>query len=307
MTEAGPIELFDHHALRLHRARATHGFAQHAFLFHEVAARVAERLQDIRRDFPRAVELGSRDPVLAKMLLGCGRVGALLRCAAPIDPDAWPPADARADLYAEEERLPFAAGSLDLVVSVLSLHWANDLPGVLAQVRAALKPDGLLLAALLGGETLHELRGVLLDAEIEQEGGASPRVAPFADLRDLAGLLQRAGLGLPVADCDSITVTFENALALMHELRGMGESNAVRTRRGSFTRRVTLLRAAELYQERHALADGRIPATFQVCYLTAWAPHGSQQKALRPGSAAQRLAEALETEERPAGEKARPG
>lgn len=301
------LDVFDHRAVGLHRARSSRRFAEHAFLFHEVGARLVERLEDIRRDFPLTVELGSRDPMLADTLSATGKVGRLLRCAAtPISLAAPPPAGSPG-LITGEERLPFASRSLDLVISVMALHWVNDLPGLLVQIRDALKPDGLFLAALPGGETLRELRGVLLDAEVEEEGGASPRVSPFADLRDLGALLQRAQLALPVADSDTITVTYENAFALMRELRGMGESNAVRTRRRGFSRRATLMRAAALYQERHGDRDGRIPATFQICYLTGWAPHDSQPKALRPGSAAQRLADALETEEHPAGDKTSPG
>jgi NADH dehydrogenase [ubiquinone] 1 alpha subcomplex assembly factor 5 len=204
---------------------------------------------------------------------------------------------------ASPEFLPLAPGSVDAVLSCLALHWVNDLPGALLQLRHALKPDGLLLAALLGGETLQELRAALLEAELAEEGGAGPRVSPMAELRDMAGLLQRAGFAMPVADLDTITVTYADALALMRDLRRMGETNALLERRKSFTRRSTLLGAARLYAERHAGADGRIPATFQVIFLAAWAPHASQPKPLRPGSARARLADALGTRERPAGEK----
>jgi SAM-dependent methyltransferase len=209
-------------------------------------------------------------------------------------------------LVAEAEALPFAPASFDLVLSNLALHWVNDLPGALLQLRQALKPDGLLLVSLFAGETLNELRLCLLEAESEIENGASPRVAPFADPRELAGLLQRAGFALPVVDTDRIEATYPDALSLMRDLRAMGETNAVAARRRSFTRRATVLRAAELYQTRYAGADGRIVARFEIATLTAWAPHQSQPKPLRPGSAATRLADALGAEEKSAGEAARP-
>jgi SAM-dependent methyltransferase len=196
-------------------------------------------------------------------------------------------------LEADEEALPFAEASLDLVVSGLALHLVNDLPGTLIQIRRALKPDGLLLAALLGGATLTELRQAFLIAEEELEGGASPRVAPFADVRDLGGLLQRAQFALPVVDSDTVTVTYRDPLALMLELRAMGASNPLIERSRRPLRRATLARAIEVYTERFALADGRVPATFEIVTLTAWSPHPSQPKPLRPGSATTRLADVL--------------
>jgi SAM-dependent methyltransferase len=192
-----------------------------------------------------------------------------------------------------------------LVLSTLELHWTNDLPGALLQLRQVLKPDGLLLASLFGGETLAQLRRALMEAELAEEGGAGPRVSPFADVRDLGQLLQRAGFALPVVDSDTITVTYADALALMRDLRAMGESNAVRERRRGFSRRATLFGAARRYAELFAGPDGRIPASFEIITLTAWAPHESQQRPLRPGSAATRLAAALGTTERSAGERAR--
>lgn len=195
---------------------------------------------------------------------------------------------------AEMDSLPFAAGRFDLAISNMSLHWVNDLPGTLIQIRRALKPDGLFLAALAGGGTLGELRAALTEAELEITGGASPRVAPFVDLRDAGALLQRAGFALPVVDGDVITVRYENALRLMADLRGMGEANAMIAMPRSFTGRQVLLRAAEIYQARHAGPDGRIPATFQIVYLTGWAPDPSQQKPAKPGSATARLADALD-------------
>ena len=209
-------------------------------------------------------------------------------------------------LAADEEALPFAPGCFDLVLSCLSLHWVNDLPGTLVQIRRSLKPDGLLLAALLGGETLYELRAAWMEAELAEEAGAGVHVSPFADVRDAGALLQRAGFALPVTDTERIAVQYADAASLMHDLRGMGETNAALARRPGFTRRATLARMAAVYDSLFA-RQGRIPATFEVVYLTAWAPHESQPKALRPGSAAARLADALGSEERPAGDTARPG
>jgi len=194
---------------------------------------------------------------------------------------------------ADEEWLPFAGARLDLVVSAMGLHWVNDLPGALIQIRRALKPDGLFIAALPGGDSLIELRQALVRAESEIEGGASPRVAPFADIRDLGALLQRAGFALPVVDTDTLTATYADALALMRELRGMGESNVMTERRQGLTRRATLMAAAAHYREMFGAADGRVPATFQILYLTGWAPHESQQQALKPGQGEVSLAAAL--------------
>ena len=192
-----------------------------------------------------------------------------------------------------DETLPFAAGSVDLAVSALAFQFVNDLPGVLAQIRRALKPDGLLLAALVGGDTLTELRQSFAAAEAEVEGGVSPRVAPFADLRDIGGLLQRAGLALPVTDVDRVVVRYDNAFALMTDLRRMGATNILLERRHAPTRRATMLRMAQIYTERFADPDGRIRATFDIVWLSAWAPHESQPKPLRPGSATASLEDAV--------------
>jgi SAM-dependent methyltransferase len=201
-------------------------------------------------------------------------------------------------VLARLDALPLAPASLDLVVSGLSLHLIDDLPGALIQIRQALRPDGLLLAALLGGRTLAELREAWLLAEDEMAGGASPRVAPFADVRDLGGLLQRAGFALPVVDSDTVPVTYANPLALMQDLKGMGASNMLSDRRRVPVARGLVMRAAEIYVERNGLADGRVPATFEILTLTAWAPHESQPQPLKPGSAKSRLADALGVPER---------
>ena len=204
-------------------------------------------------------------------------------------PDRGP----RLRLVADEERLPFAPQSFDLAVSLLSLHWTNDLVGALVQIRRALKPDGLLIAALFGGATLTELRQSLLQAEAEISDGAGPRVSPFADALDAAGLLQRAGFALPVSDVDRITVRYDHPLKLMADLRAMGEASALADRpRRALSRRV-LARMSDIYAERFGLEDGRVPATFELITLTGWAPHASQPKPLKPGSAKMRLADAL--------------
>jgi SAM-dependent methyltransferase len=260
-----------------------------------VAADFSERLEIVNRQFPRAASLGAYNGLLARHLRRLSNVGevidveASLRCLASCS---------ALKVAAYEEALPFAPQSLDLVISALSLHLVNDLPGVLAQINQALKPDGLLMAALLGGETLKELREAWLIAETEILGGASPRVAPFADVRDLGGLLQRARFALPVADSDLVQVTYESPLALMREIKAMGASNALVERRRTPVTRGLLFRATEIYQEKFALPDGRIPATFEIITLTGWVPHESQQKPLAPGSARVSLKDVLKPPKR---------
>lgn len=288
---------FDRRRLRLHRDRAAPGWAKHDFLFKDVAERLAERVSDFARRFELALDLGCHGGELGRALAPTGKVDrlvqsdlsmAMLRRAAP---------EGGLALVADEEILPFASRSLDLVMSNLSLHWVNDLPGALLQIRHALKPDGLFLAAMFGAGTLVELRDALAEAESEMSGGARPRVAPLPELRDAAGLLQRAGFALPVADHEIITVTYADPFRLLADLRGMGEASTL-VSGGALSQR-SLLRAAELYAGRHADAGGRIKATFRILFLAGWAPHDSQQKPLRPGSAKARLAEALGTQERP--------
>ena len=297
---ADPLHVFDRRALRLHRSRAARDPGSADFLVVEAAERLLDRLEDVARRFPLALDLGCRHGVLAGSLAGRGGIETLIHADAAWGFARRAPAPA---LVAEAEALPFKPAAFDLVLSNLELHWTNDLPGALLQLRHALKPDGLLLASLFGGETLAELRRALMEAELAEEGGASPRVSPFADLRDLGQLLQRAGFALPVVDSDVIEVTYGDALALMRDLRAMGESNAVAERRRGFTRRATLVRAAALYRELFARPDGRLPARFEIITLTAWAPHASQPQPLRPGSASARLAAALGTVEHPAGDK----
>jgi SAM-dependent methyltransferase len=295
---AGAIKVFDRGAVRRHRERASAHFAEHGFLVAEVAERLADRLSDVTREFAEALDLGCHSGQLAAALKGRGGIGRLVQADLA---EAMVRRASGPRLVCDEELLPFAPASFDLILSALSLHWVNDLPGALAQIARCLRPDGLFLGALLGGETLTELRQALIAAELEEEGGASPRVSPFVELRDAGQLLQRAGLALPVVDSDTITVTYGDALELMDELRGMGESNAALDRRHAVTRRATLLRAAELYRERFAHGDGRLPATFQVLTLTAWAPHESQPRPLAPGSAQASLAAALGADEEHSG------
>lgn len=293
--------VFDRKLLRLRRDRAAPRIHDFDFLLRAVAERLMERLSLVRKEFPRVLDLGGGHGVLSAMLKG--RVGTEVVFSSDI---SYALARRAGGFVADEELLPVRAQSLDAVVSNLSLHWANDLPGVLVQVRQALKPDGLFLAAVLGGDTLRELRLAMLEAETTVTGGASPRVSPFIDLRDMGALLQRAQFALPVVDSEIITVDYASPLSLMQDLRGMGAANATFNRLRLPTRRRVMLEAARVYQESFADGAGRIPATFQVIYAIGWAPHGSQQKPLRPGSAAARLAEALQTEEKSANEKTSP-
>ena len=285
------IQVFDRNQVRRQRDRAAATLAGHGFLFEEVADRLLDRLVDVTRRFPLALDLGGRAGMLGRKLLDQGRINRLVSCDLSPRLAALAP---RPAVVGDEEALPFAPASFDLIASNLSLHWVNDLPGALVQINHALKPDGLFLAAMFGGETLRELRHCLLEAEASEEGGASPRVSPFADVRDAGSLLQRAGFALPVVDIDSITVTYAEPLRLLADLRGMGETNATLARRKGFLRRGTLMRALELYRARHGGQDGRVPATFQVLTLTAWRPHASQQKPLARGSGKANLAEFLD-------------
>jgi SAM-dependent methyltransferase len=292
-------EIFDRQLLTTRRERAAAAAVGHDFLLQRVADDLAERLSIVNRRFEVAVDLGAHHGVLARRIGTLANVGRVI--AAERAPGLlWQCPGAR--VLADEEALPFGAESVDLVVSALALQYVNDLPGTLAQIRRTLRPDGLLLASLLGGETLKELRLAWLEAEAEVEGGASPRVAPFVEVRTLGGLLQRAGFALPVTDADTVTVRYPSALALMRDLKAMGASNALRARARKPTRRETLARACHIYERRFRDADGRVVATFEILTATAWAPHESQPKPLAPGSAITRLADALGTSERPAGE-----
>jgi SAM-dependent methyltransferase len=243
---------------RLRRERAARGFDAFSFLARAVREEIDERLAAIDRPLARTVWYGAGAPLAAQSswLLGDGALGF-------VTPGG---------LVFDEEAVPFGAQTLDGYVSVLTLHAANDLPGALTQIRRALRPDGLFLAAMLGGRTLHELRLAMAEAEVEVEGGLSPRVAPFVDVRDAGGLLQRAGFALPVADVDTLTVRYEHPLTLLADLRGMGETNVLYERRRTFLKRSVLARASEIYSGKFTGPDGRVPATFDVVYLTGWAP-----------------------------------
>jgi SAM-dependent methyltransferase len=294
----GPL-LFDRALLRARRRRAA-ALGPATFLLDRVAGDLADRLAAVLRRFDVALDFGTPGEAVRAAVLRLGSVGTIIAAGALPDTTARP---AGPLVIADEEALPFGDGTLDLVVSGMALQFVNDLPGTLVQIRRALKPDGLLLAAVLGGETLTELRQSFAAAESEIEGGVSPRVAPFADLRDLGALLQRAGFALPVADTDRLSVRYDSAFALMHDLRRMGATNVLIDRRRRPLRRATLMRMAEIYAERFADADGRLRATFEIVWLSGWAPHPRQQQPLKPGTAKARLADALGTHELPAGEK----
>ena len=256
------------------------------------------------RDFPLAVDLGARNGAFATALAASD---AAARVGLVIEADLSPRMLATRKslrVATDEEHLPFADESLDLVVSTLALHWVNDLPGALIQIRRALRPDGLFMGAILGGSTLTELRQALTAAEAELTDGAGLRVAPFADTFDAAGLLQRAGFALPVADLDRVRVRYAHPLKLIADLKAMGETNALTDRARRPLSRAVLARACEIYAERFSEPDGRVVATFDIITLTGWAPHPDQQKPLRPGSAKMRLADALGTHEQPAGDRA---
>jgi SAM-dependent methyltransferase len=290
-------QVFDRKLLLARRARAQQ-LGPATFLVDRVAEDLADRLAAVLRQFAFAVDLGTPTGALRRVLAASGKVGAV----AAVDRAVRERGGLR--IIADEEALPLGNGSVDLVVSGLALQFVNDLPGTLIQVRRALKPDGLFIAALLGGETLSELREAMAQAEAEIEGGVSPRIAPFVDVRELGALLQRAGFALPVTDVDRITARYDSVFSLMRDLRRMGGGNALIERRRVPLRRAVLLRMAEIYGARFADADGRIRATFDIVWLSGWAPHASQQQPLKPGSAQARLADALGARELSAGEKA---
>lgn len=282
---SAPSVIFDKALLEARRQRARKQGAE-TFLLDRVAADLGERLSAVLRTFERAADIGTPGDVVRRGLLASGKVASV------------------EGVPFQDEVLSMPEGTLDLAVSALALQFVNDLPGALIQIRRALKPDGLLLAALLGGDTLTELRQSFAAAESEIEGGISPRVAPFADIRDLGALLQRAGFALPVVDSERIIVRYDAVFALMHDLRRMGATNALTERRRTPLKRATLLRMADIYRERFTDADGRLRATFEVIWLSGWAPHQGQQQPLKPGSARTRLADALGAREISAGEKA---
>ncbi len=288
---AQPNLIFDPDLLRHRLERATRrGPAD--FLLTRTVADIVERLAAVQRRFGWIADVGTPGPSLARAVASmCPE--AFVAHVGPLFGPLAGPAGRVAAVGGDAEHLPFAAGRFDLAVSALALQTVNDLPGALIQIRRALKPDGLFLGALVGGRTLHELRAVLTEAEAKVSGGASPRVAPFADVRDMGGLLQRAGFALPVADSEILTVRYDTLFALMADLRAMGATNALASRTRAPTRREIFLRAAALYRERHADPDGRIRATFEIISVSGWAPDPSQQQPLKPGSAKVSLASVL--------------
>lgn len=285
---------FDRALLKARRRRVAHAAGVADFLLARVADDLAERLEIVKREFALSANIGAHHGLVSRRLRQVASVGLMIDC----EPVAELLAGCEGPrVAADEEALPFADASLDLAVSGLALQLVNDLPGTLLQIRRALKPDGLLLAGLLGGATLGELGEAWLIAEEEVTGGASPRVAPSIEVRDLGGLLQRAGFALPVVDSEIVSVAYASPLALMRDVKAMGASNVLTARRRVPVRRDVLARACEVYAERHTRGDGKVLATFEVLTVTAWAPDPSQQQPLKPGSAAMRLADALGTKE----------
>ncbi len=272
MRPQGDRTLTDLTALRHNRKRAARS-PMPTFLHDAAAAEISERVRDINRDFRRVAVVTAW-------------------------PEIWKNKWKSADLLPDSDVIPFARASYDLVVHTMSLHWSNDPVGQLVQCRNVLKPDGLAIACLLGGDTLAELRSALISAELLLRGGASPRIAPMGSIRDLGGLLQRAGFALPVADRTRIDASYASAFELMHDLRSMGEANALSGRSYRFAPRRLFAEAASHYHAMHALPGERVPATFELIFLTGWAPSAGQQQPLKPGSADSRLADALSTFER---------
>lgn len=293
----GP-KIFDRRLLRARQARARK-LGPATFLLDRTASELGERLSAVLRQFSIAVDLGTPTDAVRQVLAASGKAGTIVAATVHSNPGGR----SFLSVAADEETLPFANASLDLVVSALALQFVNDLPGTLIQIRCALKPDGLLLAALVGGESLAELREAIAAAEIEIEGGVSPHIAPFADVRELGALLQRAGFALPVVDSERLVVRYDSIPALIRDLRHMGATNILNERRRKPLKRATVQRMADVYRERFADEDGRLRASFEIIWLSGWAPHEGQQKPLRPGSATRRLSDALNTAEISTGEK----
>ncbi len=278
------IRIFDRDLLRQRQKRSAGVFSNHNFLHRWSAELLEERLNDIRREFKTTLHIDPSRPHSTVTLENTDTPKKI-------------------QINMDEEFLPFAPSSLDLLTSNLNLHTVNDLPGALIQIRRALKPDGLFLAAMFGGQTLHELRQSLMQTEMELRGGLSPRVHPFADKQDMGALMQRAGFALPVVDSENLTVTYDNMFALIRDLRGMGETNIIAERDITYPGRSFFPKAAEYYQNHFSEDNGsRIRATFEIIFLIGWAPHDSQQTPLKPGSATNRLADALGSEEIKTGE-----
>jgi len=289
------IKVFDRKRVKTLRARSAANLDKHDFLFEWVANNLDGRLADITRQFPTTLMIGGRlnkdhkalliDRAKIKQLIIMELGAELLQGKHDLN------------VQGDEEMLPFGINTLDMVISPLSLHSVNDLPGALIQINHALKPDGLFLAALFGGETLFELRECMMQAEIITTGGVSPRISPFADKQQLGSLMQRAGFALPVIDSEHISVSYPNLKKLLHDLRGMGEGNAIIERSRRPATKALFEKTEQEYQKRFSDEQGKIQASFEIIFLTGWAPHSSQQQPLRPGSAESRLASALDTDE----------
>lgn len=282
--------IFDRHRIRRLQQRAHNRIQEHNFLMNWNLEALIDRLADIKRSFPKVLLISGRhDPALNRSLIAAAHA------------DTFVTADNyHADgvsLCMDEELIPLSPASFDLVVSPFSLHRVNDVPGTLVQIRRILKPDGLLLAAFPGGDSLIELRQTFMKAELSLRQGAQMRVHPFIDRQQAAALMQRAGFALPVVDAERLTVTYDNAFRLMQDLRGMGETRALHVRESGLTGKELMMKMASTYQDDFSEADGRIKATFEMIFLSGWAPHESQQQPLRPGSAQSRLAAALGTTE----------
>ena len=300
-TMSDSMTVFNRSVVRLHRDRASFMMSEHDFLLREVANRLLDRLDDVMRSFPLTLDLGARSGLLSEIIgpnnnrnkrndiehiISCELSEAMTRANSH---------NAGLNCVSDEEALPFGPETFNLVLSNLALHWVNDLPGTFIQIRKALKPDGLLLASMFGGDTLHELRSSLAEAEIAIEGGLSPRISPFADIRDIGGLLQRAGFALPVIDSETITVHYSDPIKLLYDLRGMGETNAVYEKRPNALRRETLMRALQIYRDKFGDDEGRVPATFNILNLSGWAPAPDQQQPLQRGTGQQSLTETFST------------
>lgn len=285
------LVIFDRASLRKRRNRAANMDGDYDFLHRWAMKEMAARLSMVRRAHPIALQIGTRAALPDAKAAG-------IETLVPFDMAERNLQGHTGGIHGDEEFLPFANGTLDLVMSLLTLQGVNDLPGALVQIRRALKPDGLFMAAMFGGETLWQLRDALARAELDITGGAMPRVFPFADKQQMGALMQRAGFSLPVVDSDLLTVTYDNIFRLMQDLRGIGDTASMESRARGLSSRALFTRAGEIYRDLYTGADGKIDATFEIIFLSGWAPHEAQQKPLRPGSADHRLADALRTQEK---------
>lgn len=279
-------DIFNRRLIKSRRERNSKIFKSHDFLNQEISERLLDNLKDIKRSFKTVLSMNIHDQVIGDHLQSD-------KIHYQDISNAMLESKLGMRIQADEEYLPYKNQSLDLTLSCLNLHWVNDLPGTLIQILRCLKPDGLFLAAIFGGETLTELRQSMLKADMDHRGGISPHVSPFIDVRDAGGLMQRAGFALPVVSQERISVTYSDAFALMKELKGMGENNALNRRFKGLSSQQLMMKVAEHYHRNFANEQGRITATFDIIYLQGWAPHESQQKPLKPGSAKMALKDAL--------------